>query len=93
MDLLLKTIPITKQNLVIFTPLGFLDQSHPDGIDAWGLDGVNWQTHRSGWTPEDFPSIEGGSWSFFVCSDFHHYNCNGVPLNPPRGAFFAIWTT
>ena len=40
----------TKQ-VVIFTPFGFMEQSG----DAWGLGGDYWQTHRSGWLPEEFP--------------------------------------
>lgn len=40
---------------VVFTPLGFLPQSYVAGQkDAWGMNGTHWQTHRSGWTPEDF---------------------------------------
>lgn len=39
------------RQVVLYTPLGFMAQ---DG-DAWGLGGHEWQRHRSGWTPEDFP--------------------------------------
>ena len=42
--------------VVIFTPLGFREQSYKEGEkDAWGMNGTRWQTHRSGWTPDDFP--------------------------------------
>jgi len=37
--------------VVVFTPNGFKEQT----IDAWGYGGDEWQTHRSGWTIEDFP--------------------------------------
>lgn len=37
--------------IVVFTPWGFQPQSG----DAWDLGGEQWQEHRSGWTPEDFP--------------------------------------
>jgi len=37
--------------VVIFTPYGFMEQ----GDDLWGLSGEYWQTHRSGWLPEEFP--------------------------------------
>lgn len=40
------------QQIVIFTPDGFLKQ---DGADPWGLGGDQWQLHRSGWVAEDFP--------------------------------------
>lgn len=39
------------RQVVVFTPLGFLEQHG----DAWELGGDEWQEHRSGWTPEDFP--------------------------------------
>ena len=40
----------------VFTPWGFQEQSYKDGEkDAWGYNGQHWQTHRSGWLPEDFP--------------------------------------
>ena len=49
---------IARQQIVIFTPNGFEPQSHPDGVDKWGMNGGFWQEHRSGWTPEDFPGWE-----------------------------------
>lgn len=44
---------------VIFTPFGMMEQSgfkdeHDCDHDPWGLDGMVWQKHRSGWDPEDF---------------------------------------
>jgi hypothetical protein len=36
--------------IVVFTPNGFKEQTR----DAWGYEGHEWQTHRSGWTAEDF---------------------------------------
>ncbi len=39
------------KQIVVFTPKGFLPQEG----DAWGLGGEEWQRHRSGWKPEDFP--------------------------------------
>lgn len=39
------------KQIVVFTPKGFLPQEG----DAWGLGGEEWQRHRSGWTPDDFP--------------------------------------
>lgn len=37
--------------IVVFTPWGFQEQHG----DAWEMGGEEWQEHRSGWTPEDFP--------------------------------------
>lgn len=37
--------------VVVYTPDGFKEQTK----DVWGYGGDYWQTHRSGWTEEDFP--------------------------------------
>ena len=37
--------------VVVYTPDGFKAQT----TDNWGYEGHEWQTHRSGWTPDDFP--------------------------------------
>lgn len=42
---------VARRQVVIFTPDGFQAQDY----DAWGLGGERWQTHRSGWTVDDFP--------------------------------------
>ncbi|HEY5586305.1 MAG TPA: hypothetical protein VIK78_17670 [Ruminiclostridium sp.] len=91
MELLKLTMKIPKKQLIIFTPLGFFEQHNEDGIDAWGLHGGEWQRHRSGWLPEDFPQIEGGKWDFYICETFHKTNANGEPLIRPAGAFYAIF--
>jgi len=39
------------RQVVVFTPYGFMPQDH----DVWGLGGHEWQTHRSGWLPDEFP--------------------------------------
>ena len=39
-----------KKQVVIYTPTGFMEQTH----DEWGLGGEEWQTHKSGWMPEEF---------------------------------------
>lgn len=63
--------------VVIFTPLGFHEQSYkPGDKDAWGMNGTHWQTHRSGWTPDDFPGAR-----IHVDPTFHG----------EYGAFFAIF--
>ena len=77
---------ISTSQIIIFTPLGFIPQNHPDGKDAWGMNGGKWQEHISGWFPEDF----GEKWNFFVSENFYTLDNKGKELNPPRGAFFAI---
>lgn len=64
--------------VVVFTPLGFHEQSYREGDkDAWGMNGTHWQTHRSGWTPEDFPDAK-----VFVDPTFHG----------SYGALFAVFS-
>lgn len=60
------------KQIVVATPVGFFPQEG----DAWGLGGEQWQLHRSGWLPEDFPG-----WAI-------SYYDNGAP----RGGFVAIKT-
>lgn len=88
MDLLKKTERIARKSIIIFTPLGFMPQCHPDGIDAWGLGGATYQEHKSGWTPHDF----GDQYVTVVAEAFHHVDHAGVPFEKPYGAFFAIRT-
>lgn len=85
--LLKDTLRVAKRQVVVFTPLGFLKQYlHPDGKDAWGLDGADWQEHKSGWMPADFDS----SWEILVCKDYHVNDNLGNPYEVPAGAFWAI---
>ena len=84
-ELLAKTVQIARHQVVVFTPLGFMPQEHPDGKDAWGLGGGDWQRHRSGWLPEDFPG-----WDVVACEHFHEHDVHGTVLDPPAGAFWAI---
>lgn len=68
---------IVATQVVIYTPLGFVDQT----TDAWGMGGDYWQTHRSGWTPEDFPAADGWRTDMYIPED----------ADEPEG-FFAVWT-
>lgn len=86
--LLRKTERIARKSVIIFTPLGFMPQCHPDGVDAWGLGGASFQEHKSGWLPEDF----GDEYVTLVAEDFHQADHAGVPFEKPYGAFFAIRT-
>ncbi len=66
----------TKQ-VIVFTPLGFMEQgTGEDDLDAWGMHGGHWQTHKSGWTPDEF---EG--WDILIGEDYHG----------THSAFAAIW--
>lgn len=67
---------LATQQVIVFTPLGFHEQSGGDACDAWGMQGQQWQKHRSGWTPEDFPG-----WLHLVDEHFA----------PGHAAFVAIW--
>ena len=63
-----RVVPLAKlaasRQVILYTPLGFLAQEG----DAWGLGGEEWQRHRSGWMPADFPGwlIEPRGASFFA---------------------------
>ncbi len=41
---------VAQKQLIIFTPYGFMRQVD----DGWGLGEDDWQTHRSGWLPDEF---------------------------------------
>lgn len=86
--LLKATEKIAKKQIIIFTPLGFLPQENTGKKDAWGLDGGDWQEHKSGWLPEDFDS----SWEIYASKEYHFFDNNGVRHEKPYGAFYAIKT-
>ena len=75
---------VTRKQIVIFTPLGYLPQEHGTEIDAWGHHGAKWQKHVSGWLPEDFDE----SWSVLVCEKFRTREIDGEQKE--SGAIFAI---
>lgn len=87
-ELLSKTLEIARYQVLVYTPLGFMPQSHPDGVDAWGLRGGHLQEHRSGWLPHDF----GSEWELCACRDYHTKNSRGETLPTPYGALFAVWS-
>ncbi len=77
---------VAREEIVVFTPLGFMPQ-HYEGteLDAWGLHGTAWQTHRSGWVPEDFPS-----WHIFAAAQYHTVLDRETGGQRTYGAFWAI---
>ena len=86
LQLLSKTEKISRGQVIVFTPLGFMPQCHPDGIDAWGLGGGAFQEHKSGWTPQDF----GDDYLVLVCREFHFLDHSGKRFPKPYGAFLAV---
>lgn len=53
---------VSSRSAAFRSPLGFVRQDPgPDGLDDWGMHGGDWQRHVSGWTPDDFGSVDG-SW-------------------------------
>jgi hypothetical protein len=76
---------VARAQIVLFTPLGFHPQNYEGRRDAWGMDGGHWQTHRSGWTPEEF----GDGWVCLCCADYHNTDDHGQPCEP-FGAFYAL---
>ena len=86
LQLLRETEKIARQQIVIFTPLGFMPQEHFDGKDGWNLNGGAWQEHKSGWLPEDFDD----TWMIYACKDYHEHDNKGNLLDKPFGAFWAI---
>src|SRR4029078_10523678 len=68
---------VARQQIVVFTPHGFFPQSYddPGKPDRWGMDGGYWQTHRSGWAPDDF----GDGWDIVICPDCLLLNQHNQP--------------
>ncbi|WP_438448225.1 hypothetical protein [Gorillibacterium sp. sgz5001074] len=51
LELLRQAEVIAVNRVVVFTPSGYFPQ---DGYDYYNMNGEYYQTHRSGWTPEEF---------------------------------------
>lgn len=81
---------VARQQIVVLTPHGFYPQSYDDPTmpDRWGMDGGYWQTHRSGWGPEDF----GDDWDIVVCRDCIAVDQHDQPMEHPMGAMWAVRT-
>ena len=75
---------VASSQVVIFTPLGFMRQDQTGPTDAWGMGGMAWQRHRSGWTPEDFDGYE-----VEVLAGFCREDENG-PRAVPVDALWAV---
>lgn len=79
-------IRIAREQVVIFTPLGFFRQDEEE-IDGWGMHGGHWQAHLSGWVPEELAAL---GFDAYVCSNYHSVDAHGNRLPTPQGAFYAI---
>jgi len=86
-ELLERTIPIARKQVVVFSPLGLLPQAALEGSDQWGFStGANaLQAHRSGWTPFDLDE----RWGFLLSREFHRHDHAQNAL--PCGPFDAWW--
>jgi hypothetical protein len=77
---------VARQQIIFFTPIGFEEQDcESEEKDGWGLTGMTFQQHRSGWFPEDF----GDDYDSHICKDFHQQNWKGETVEA-FGCFFAI---
>ena len=79
---------VARQQIMVYTPLGFYPQTYEDSNkpDRWGMGGGYWQTHRSGWIPEDF----GEGWKLIACKEYIFLDENEQPLEKPFGAIWAF---
>lgn len=88
--LLVECERVAREQIIVFTPLGFMPQHVPHGEpDAWGLGGAEVQEHRSGWMPSDF----GDGWAVYACIDYHSHDYAGRELAQKYGAMYAIWSS
>jgi len=86
-QLLLECERIARRQIILFTPLGFMQQDYETGdIDGWGLRGGEWQVHKSGWTSDDFEL----SWDILASQAFHSISGKGASYDSPFGAFWAF---
>ena len=76
MAILDRTTDLAEQ-VIIFTTRGFMLQD--DGL---------WNTHRSGWEPQDFK----GNWKIKVFGGFHTVDFTGKKLCQPNDAILAVHT-
>ena len=86
-QVIIETERVAREQIIIFTPLGFMPQHvESSDTDGWGLSGNSVQEHLSGWEPKDFSN----EWSFYICENFHNVDFKNEPLEKTYGAFYAI---
>ncbi|QIA04647.1 methyltransferase domain-containing protein [Pseudomonas fluorescens] len=85
-QVLLECQRVARQQVIIFTPLGFMPQEiHAGDVDGWNLHGGEWQDHKSGWYPEEF-----AGWDVIACKHLHLRDYLGQDITPPYGGFYAV---
>ena len=84
-----EAIRVARRQVVLFTPFGFYSQEYLEPLekDRWGLDGTQWQVHKSGWVPDDFTK----EWVLSCCKEFHDKDQYGDNLSTPIGAIWAVY--
>lgn len=65
LNLLKQAEQIAVKRVIVFTPRGFFPQ---EGYDHFQLQGEKFQSHRSGWEPEEFLQL---GYEVLVFKDFH----------------------
>lgn len=75
---LLEETKLYANQIVVFTPLGFLEQNDTENP---------WNCHRSAWHTEDF----GEGWTVEVFPHFHWCDFKGKVFDKPKGAILAVW--
>ena len=88
LELLRQARRVARCQVMVFTPLGYMPQDYDEAgkKDRWGMEGGYWQTHRSGWEPDDFED----DWNFVACRRYHDVDENDRPLDEPTGALWAF---
>ena len=86
-EFLIEANRIARHQIALFTPWGPYPQDYDNDtiMDLAGYPGLHWQTHKSAWTPDDFPG-----WDIVACKEYHRHDGNGNELDKPIGAFWAI---
>ncbi|MFC4101708.1 class I SAM-dependent methyltransferase [Paenibacillus xanthanilyticus] len=62
--LLRKAEQLAREGVIVFTPRGFFPQS----VDHYGLEGDRYQSHYSGWEPEEFEAL---GYDVLIMEAFH----------------------
>ena len=80
-DILIQELKrITSNQILIFTPNGFMEMHEQESTHGWQILGNSAQNHISGWEPGDF-----NGWEIIKCDDYHK------EIGYNDGAFAAIY--
>jgi hypothetical protein len=71
---------ITSNQILVFTPNGFMEMHEQECTHGWQILGNSAQNHISGWEPGDF-----NNWDVITCDDYHK------EIGYDGGAFAAIY--